>query len=287
MAAAQVKHKLFSSRRASNNLFENKLLPASFTERDCIVVDIGQAYIRIGFAGDPLPLAVFRTVSKLETYASQLQGEQRVLMEKWLAHDLSLHGLLQLGDSVAEEAIKSLLLHAFNLVAENDPRNFDVIVTHDSQSSFCAKFRSVVATILFGLEFGAEQVAFADQAFMAALVVIEREGLLVNSGASVTTVLPVIYSEVETEFHVRPLINCVQQTAICGDMVTHKLRKAFETNPNLADVAGAKRHFIFQEMKACAISCILYQIGNFLNTGGILLRAPVATDDGNGSKHPN
>jgi hypothetical protein len=249
-------------RRSSVNIAPQMISPRKVStsslqpqrnDRPCVVIDFGCAYIRIGFSGDDAATAVFRTVSKLESFFNELKAtEDLQSIQEWLQKDMTLPGLMALGFSrLYRQALNALLAHAFSLLPNRPTDNFNVAVTHDSHAFYAGTFREIVGDLLFGDDFNAELIAFLDQAYVTGLDTIRQSGVLVISGASSTTILPVWDQGEDVVHHLQPLSSCYQQVNAAGDLITNRLGMYLDANEGGSALVGARRHFMLQEIKAC------------------------------------
>ena len=182
-----------------------------------IIIDIGEGYTKVGFAGDEQPI-IFPTMTGKEKYQSVMADVET--KGQYVGEDcMRMRGVLKIIYPINRGAIMdwdsyySVLTHIFYNVLRVDPSKVNVIYTESALTPL--ETRKYIMRLFFET-YKVKSVYIANSAVMALFSAGLTTGILVESGEGLTLVVPVVEGKVVT--------HTVQRLTLSGKDVSEYLR---------------------------------------------------------------
>ncbi|MHA1727035.1 MAG: hypothetical protein ACTSXH_19705, partial [Promethearchaeota archaeon] len=184
-----------------------------------IILDLGSAYVKIGFAGDPTPRFIFPNMIGTERYKAVMVdvGARNI----YVGNDaMKMRGVLKVSYPVERGIIKDwdgyyeILNYIFySLLRIEDLSQYPVVYT---ESLFVQHdIKEYIAHILFET-YGVQSLIFVPTPFLSLFSVGLTTGLVIESGDGTTWIVPIINGKIIQE--------AVQRLNLAGMDVNHNLK---------------------------------------------------------------
>lgn len=184
-----------------------------------IIIDIGSAYVKVGFAGEPGPRHVFPCITGHEKYKSVMVdvGARSI----YVGNDaMKMRGVLKVKYSVQRGAIMDwdeyyeILNYIFyTLLRIENPSNYPIIYI---EHPFVHKdTREFIARVFFETH-RIKSLVMLQSPFLSMFSVGLTTGLVVESGDGVTWVVPIVNGQVYNQ--------AIQKLNIAGIDINHNLK---------------------------------------------------------------
>ncbi len=184
-----------------------------------IIIDLGSAYVKVGFAGDPTPRFVFPTMIGTERYkAIMVDVGARNL---YVGNDaMKMRGVLKVSYPIERGVIKDwegyyeILNYLFySLLRIEDLSQYPVVYT---ESLFVQPdIKEYIARVLFETH-GVKSLIFVPTPFLSLFSVGLTTGLVIESGDGTTWIVPIINGKIVQE--------AVQRLNLAGMDVNNNLK---------------------------------------------------------------
>ncbi|MBN2156529.1 MAG: rod shape-determining protein [Candidatus Lokiarchaeota archaeon] len=186
-------------------------------DEQIVIIDIGEAYTKVGFAGDEQPV-IFPTMTGKEKYKSVMADVDT--KDQYVGEDcMRMRGVLKItypfnrGAIMDWDSYYSVLTHIFYNVLRTDPSKVKVIYPENALTPLDTK---KYITRLFFETYRVRSVYIANAPVMALFSAGLTTGMLVESGEGLTWIVPIIDGEVVT--------HAVQKLTLSGKDVSEYLR---------------------------------------------------------------
>jgi len=191
--------------------------PNTGEEEKIVIIDIGEGYTKVGFAGDEQPV-VFPTMTGKEKYKSVMADVES--KGQYVGEDcMRMRGVLKITYPINRGAVMdwdsyySVLTHIFYNVLRVDPSKVNVIY---AESPLTPLDTRKYITRLFFETYRAKSVYIANSPIMSLFSAGLTTGISVESGEGLTWVVPIIDGKV--------VDHAVQRLTLSGKDVSEYLR---------------------------------------------------------------
>jgi actin-related protein len=178
-----------------------EIQPPHIEEEYTVIIDIGEASTKVGFAGEEAPRSMFPTITGAEKYKNVMvdvgaSGRPQI----YVGDDCHrMRGVLKISYPINRGAIMdwdayfAILTHIFYNVLRIDPSRANVIYTESALTA--AQMKQYIARVLFET-YRAKSVYIASAPIMALFSAGLTTGIVVESGEGLTWVVPVINGKI-------------------------------------------------------------------------------------------
>lgn len=164
-----------------------------------VIIDIGEASCKVGFAGNEEPVAVFPTIVGKEKYKAVMVDTQEHTRTSYVGEDCAnMRGVLKINYPISRGAIVSwedyyeILSHIFYNVLRVDPRQHPVVYIEHTLTP--PDTRNYIAQVLYDT-YGVQSLYMANADLLSLFSVGLTSGLVVDIGEGLTFIVPVANGE--------------------------------------------------------------------------------------------
>ncbi|MHA1821590.1 MAG: zinc-ribbon domain-containing protein [Promethearchaeota archaeon] len=199
-----------------------KSTPATLKKEEeiTVVIDIGEAYTKVGFAGDEQPVKVFPTITGKEKYKTIMVDVTERTKRSYVGDDCThMRGVLKITYPIQRGTVMDwnsyfdILTHIFYNVLRIDPQKANVLYAEGALSPL--QTRKYIARVLFET-YQVKSVFIANAQTLALFSAGLTTGVLVESGEGLTWVVPVIDGQV--------VVHAIQRLNLGGSDVNEYLK---------------------------------------------------------------
>ena len=161
-----------------------------------IIIDIGEAYTKVGVAGEGEPRSVFPTITGTEKYKSVMVDVGAHVKKNYVGEDcVKMRGVLKLkhpisrGNVMDWDSYYAILTHIFYDVLRVDGKNTNVVYSEPALST--AQTKQYIASVLFQT-YQVKSVNIASAPLLALFSAGLTTGVIVESGEGLTWIVPIV-----------------------------------------------------------------------------------------------
>ncbi len=191
--------------------------PNNGEDEKIVIIDIGEGYTKVGFAGDEQPI-IFPTMTGKEKYTQMMADVES--KGQYVGEDcMRMRGVLKITYPINRGAVMdwdsyySVLTHIFYNVLRVEPSKVNVIYTESPLTPLDTR---KYITRLFFETYRAKSVYIANSPIMALFSAGLTTGISVESGEGLTWIVPIIDGKV--------VAHAVQRLTLSGKDVSEYLR---------------------------------------------------------------
>ncbi|TFF98283.1 MAG: zinc-ribbon domain-containing protein [Promethearchaeota archaeon] len=207
-----------------------------------IILDIGSAYVKTGFAGESKPRFIFPTVIGTQKYQQTMVDTQA--RDVYVGEGaMKMRGVLNLTHPIERSAIcdwdnyYQILNHVFyNLLRIDNPQNYPIIYIESVSEQ--QDVREFIARVLFETH-QFQKIMLMPSPILSCFAVGLTTGLVIEVGAGLTWIVPIINGQI--------IYRAIQRLDLAGVDINHNL-KALLMRRGI-NISSSAAEEILQEIK--------------------------------------
>ncbi|TXT59009.1 MAG: putative Actin/actin family protein [Promethearchaeota archaeon] len=193
---------------------------ATFPQGTPVIIDIGSAYVKAGFAGNPVPQNIFPTITGKKKYKSIMVDAGSQMQDLYIGEAaMKLRGVLNLNHPIQRGAIVDwneyyeILNHIFyTLLRLENPQNHPIIYIESVSEQ--KDVREFIARVLFETH-QFQSIIMIPSPILSCFSVGLTTGLVIESGDGNSWVVPIINGQI--------IYRAIQKLALAGTDIIHNL----------------------------------------------------------------
>lgn len=216
-----------------------------------VIIDIGEAYTKVGFAGDEAPRSIFPTITGREKYKNVMVDVGAHTKQIYVGKDcMHMRGVLKINYPISRGQIMdwdsyfAILTHIFYNELRIDPSKANVIYAENPMTPLAT--RQYIARVLFET-YKAKTIYIAASPILALFSAGLTTGIVIESGEGLTCVTPIINGQI--------VFPAVQQLYLAGADVQENLKSwLLRTGIKIAGTSAEREILREIKEKNCFIS---------------------------------